>query len=350
MRDVAFGRLRMAQSVTAMRKLFCSLLFAAMRGVAAEVSFDHGPVFTFVEENDLFVKTDRHYTQGIKLSYMHGDGFLPLGSRAVYNVLPRLGMQPEVGRVGYSIGQNIYTPADITNRTLLRDDRPYAGWLYVGAILQRRGWMFEDRLTEDDLELEVGVIGPWALAEEAQTWVHEIRGFDLPRGWKYQIKNEPGVRVKMSRALRMFAWRENGFGLDVTPRVGTSLGNIDTSVRAGTIVRLGYNLPDDFGYHTIDSLATTSGGRSKSMPARCGAYVFAGAEGRVVFYNETLDGDLFHDSHEVQREVLVGDTMVGFVVAYDWLEFGYTHTFRSPEYRGQNEHDSFGSVFVKLRF
>jgi hypothetical protein len=334
-----------------MKRLLCPvLLLFACRAIAGDVTFDHGPVFTFIEENDLVVKTDRHYTQGIKLSYFHGDDFLPLCTRSLYEALPRLGLEPEVGRLGYSIGQNIYTPADITNRMLLREDRPYAGWLYLGGVLQRRGWMFGDRLTEDDLELELGVIGPWALGEEAQTWVHEIRGFDLPRGWKYQIDNEPGVRVKLSRAVRVFEWEENGFGFDAAARAGTSLGNIDTSLRAGMVMRLGYHLPDDFGYHTIDALATTSGGRSKSKPVRWSAYVFAGAEGRLALYNETLDGDIWHDSHSVQREWLVGDTLVGFIVAFDWLEFGYTHTFRSPEYRDQNEHDSFGSVFVKARF
>jgi lipid A 3-O-deacylase len=349
----AFTTARPLNRAAKMKRLLVTLLLltAAVRGgVAAEATFDHGPVFTVLEENDLFVKTDRHYTQGIKLSYLHSDNFLPLGSRILYDSLPHLGLKPEVGRFGYSIGQNIYTPADITNRMLLRDDRPYAGWLYVGAILQRRGWMFEDRLTEDDVELELGVIGSWSLGREAQTWVHEIRNFDLPRGWKYQIKNEPGIRLKMSRAVRLFEREGNGFGFDITARVGTSLGNIDTSLRAGPVLRAGYNLPDDFGYHTIDSVATTSGGRSKSKPSRWNAYVFAAAEGRVVFYNETLDGDLFHDSHSVQREWLVGDTLIGFAVGFEWLEFGYAHTFRSPEYRGQDEHDSFGSVFLKARF
>ncbi len=330
--------------------LMTSLLLASARCLASEATFDHGPVFTFIEENDLFVKTDRHYTQGIKLSYFHGDDVLPLGSRRLYEALPQLGLTSKVGRLGYAVGQNIYTPADITNRMSMPDDRPYAGWLYVGGILQRRGWSFDERLTQDDLALELGVIGPWALGGEAQTWVHQFRSFDLPRGWKYQIKNEPGIRVKMSRAVRLFEFEQDDFGFDFTPRVGTSLGNVETSFRAGGMVRVGYHLPDDFGYHTIDSLATTSGGVSKSRRTGLSAYVFAGAEGRAVVYNETLDGDLYHDSHSVQREWFVADTLIGFAVGLDWLEIGYSHTFRSPEYRRQGQHDSYGSVFFKARF
>jgi hypothetical protein len=205
-------------------------------------------------------------------------------------------------------------------------------------------------LTEEDIALDVGVIGPWALGGEAQRWVHEIRGFTIPRGWNHQLQNEPGVRLKYSRAVRLWAYDNHGFGIDVTPRAGTSLGNVDTSLRAGGMVRIGYNLPDDFGYHTIDSLATTSGGKSRSEAIRWGAYVFGGFDGRVVFYNQTLDGTMYHEGHSVQRNWLLGDSLIGFAVSANWLEFGYAHTFRSPEFSHQSQHDSFGSVFGKIRF
>jgi hypothetical protein len=317
---------------------------------AAEPAFDHGPVLAIIEENDLFVKTDRHYTQGLKLSYFHSDGCLPLCSRWISDSLPQIAFENKVSRVGYSLGQNIYTPADITNRFLQPNDRPYAGWLYVGGILQRRGWSLGHRLTEEDFEFELGVIGPWALAGEAQTWVHELRGFDTPKGWRHQAANEPGVRLKYSRAVRLFEWEHSRIGLDFTPRAGLSLGNVDTSTRASAMIRLGYNLPDDFGHHVIDSLATTSGGISKSRPVRWGVYGFVAVEGRCVFYNQMLDGGMYHDGHSVQREWFVGDAIAGFVVQAGHFEFGYANTWRSPEFRPQTEHDSFGSVFVKARF
>jgi hypothetical protein len=329
--------------------LFLAVCSAA-RVSAAEPTFDHGPVLTVIEENDLVVKTDRHYTQGIKVSYFHGDGTMPFGSDWLYDHLPTLGLDPKAGRLGYAVGQNIYTPANILTKAIQRDDRPYAGWLYVSAILQRRGWSLGDKLTEEDLALDLGVIGPWALSGEAQEWVHEIRGFKTPKGWDNQIQNEPGIRLKYSRAARVWQYDNDGFAADFTPRAGVSLGNIDTSARAGGTIRVGYNLPDDFGYHTIDSLATTSGGKSRSHAVRWGAYVFGGVEGRVVFFNETLDGGMYHTGHSVQRNWLVGDATIGFAIGANWLEFGYAHTFRSPEFRIATEHDSFGSIFAKARF
>ncbi len=155
-----------------------------------------GAVFTVIEENDLVVDTDRHYTQGIKLSYLHEDGYLPLGSGWLNDALPKPGLVPEAAKFGYSIGQNIYTPGNINTQQLLANDRPYAGWLYLGFILQRRGKSFGDHPTLEDIELELGVVGPASLADRAQTWVHEIRGSGKPLGWEHQLKNEPGLRLK----------------------------------------------------------------------------------------------------------------------------------------------------------
>jgi hypothetical protein len=230
------------------------------------------------------------------------------------------------------------------------DDRPYAGWLYVGAVLQRRGWSLGRRLTQEDFAIDAGVIGPWGLGEEAQTWVHEIRAFTLPQGWKHQLKNEPGLQLKYSRAVRLLEWQSDALAIDFTPRTGISLGNFETSLRAGGTVRLGINLPDEFGYHTIDSIGTPSGGLSRTNRVNWSAYVFAAAEGRAVFYDQTLDGSLFHKSHSVDKEWLVGDAFLGFAVAWKHCEVGYAHTFRSPEFRHQTEHDSFGAVFGRWHF
>ena len=100
---------------------------------------NQGPVFTVLEENDLVVRTDRHYTQGIKLAYFQADGDLPWGAKQFYGWLPDWGFTEHVGKFGYAVGQNMFTPADISTPELLPDDRPYAGWLYAGFILHRRG-------------------------------------------------------------------------------------------------------------------------------------------------------------------------------------------------------------------
>src|SRR4051794_30240418 len=93
--------------------------FFAFSPLLKAQTYDHGSIFSVVEENDLVVNTDRHYTQGIKLSYLHADSFLPGWSSNLYDCLPDIGFTKKVGKFGYEIGQNIFTPSDLNETELL---------------------------------------------------------------------------------------------------------------------------------------------------------------------------------------------------------------------------------------
>lgn len=317
----------------------------ALHAIAQAVQ---GPVFTFIEENDLVVDADRHYTQGIRLSYLHSDNVFPFGVTNVYSALPQISFQNEIGKFGYAIGQNIYTPGDVDTPERLPHDRPYAGWLYFGLVLQRRGVSCADHPTQEDFELDLGVIGPWALAKETQVWVHE----NSPRGWHHQLGNEPGLRLRYQRSVRFRGFTLDSFQGEALPHAGFSLGNVETSARLGATLRVGFHLPDDYGLQTIDSLATAGSGRRQDglSPSRWSVYAFSGAEARVVAYNVFLDGNLFHQSGSVDKEIFVADFKAGLAVAYRALEIGYTQVWRTHEFRTQEEQDLFGAVFLRWRF
>jgi hypothetical protein len=313
----------------------------------------HGPIFVVQEENDLVVRTDRHYTQGIRVSYVHSEGRLPPWLGAPFRVLPDIGGEDEPERVGFSIGQSIFTPGDISVAELLPHDRPYAGWLYGGLILQRRGALSRRWSGQESLEFHVGVVGPESLAEEAQTWIHEIRHFDLPQGWDNQLETEPGLAVRYQRSWRYATPRSapEGLGLDVIPYFGSSLGNVDTSLRAGGTFRFGLNVPDDFGVQTIHSLSSPSGGWPEgSVRKGWGYYLFARAEGSWVLYTTFLDGNLWHDSHSVEKEPLTGEFQGGIVAVSRWIEVGLTYVYRTPEFRRQELDAGFGSLSAKVKF
>ena len=55
---------------------------------------------------------------------------------------PNLGLKFEAPRLGYALGQNIYTPNNLRASGMITYDRPYAGYIYFGALLQRRGRSF----------------------------------------------------------------------------------------------------------------------------------------------------------------------------------------------------------------
>lgn len=141
------------------------------------------------------------------------------------------------------------------------------------------------------------------------------------------------------------------FDLQFIPDAGFSLGNVDTSLRVGGMVRAGFFLPDDYGIQNIDSLVTAAGGWSPTQTGSCwGAYAFAASEGKYVVHNVFLDGNLFYNSYSVDKKNLGGDFKAGFVFVLNRVELGYTYVFRTPEFHGQTMSDEFGSVFLKVKF
>ena len=92
--------------------------------------------FSFQLENDLFSGTDRHYTNGIRLSWLSPDGDTVDSLELVRDTLETFALdatgrdsENNQIRFGLSLGQDMYTPEDRASRNLIIDDRPYAAWL-----------------------------------------------------------------------------------------------------------------------------------------------------------------------------------------------------------------------------
>lgn len=317
-------------------------LILAWAGPAHSAEPDHG-TFSFVLENDLFAGFDRDYTNGIRLSWTSGVDEVPVWALRAARVLP---MFPDAGtvRASYVVGQSIYTPSDITRENPPGDDRPYAGWLY-GAI----GLMAETGTRLDQLQVQLGVVGPYAFAEETQTLVHEIVGSDKPQGWDHQIHNEPGIVITYERSWRaLAAASEGGLGFDATPHIGGALGNVLTYGNLGATLRVGYNMPNDYGPPRIEPSLPGSGYFERQD--EFGWYLFAGFDGRAVARNIFLDGNSFEDSRSVDKNIFVGDLQVGIAFALGSTRIAYTHVFRTPEFDGQNNADKFGALGVSVQF
>ncbi|HEY1170682.1 MAG TPA: lipid A deacylase LpxR family protein [Verrucomicrobiae bacterium] len=349
-----------------MRFIRTGILSAALFAFAAHTqagdnfdrNYDQGPSFTIIEENDLFFDSDRHYTQGIRLSYLTGDKRIAENAEDE-DFLERSGsgtlawgFDPKSYRIGYEIGQSMFTPRDISIPGSQPDDRPYAGWLYFGLNFQRRGETTRGETpTMENVSLLLGVVGPWSLAKEAQIWVHEVRGFGLPEGWHHQLKNEPAIALRYQRFWLYRFGPRYGPTADFIPDVGFSAGNPLTAAQLGATVRLGWNLPDDFGIQQVDSLSIVAGGPSPTRKSHFGFYVYGGAAGRAVAHNTFIDGNMFRSTPGgVKREPFVADLRLGAVMSTKYLEVGVSGVWRSDEYRLQQERDVFGSVYLRAKW
>lgn len=297
-------------------------------------------------ENDRFSDTDRHYTHGTRLSWVSAKDDIPRWAERLMGwVTPHLpGKDKSEHRIGYVLGQDIFTPENIARAGLIIDDRPYAGWLYGGLSLHA-----ETPTQLDTVELDIGLVGPQSFADETQTLVHEIIDVQQPNGWDNQLKNEPGLVVAFDRRWRLSALRRKAiFEFDLIPSVGGSLGNVRTHASVGGTVRMGQALPSDFGpAHIRPSL---SGLAAFDAPQPFGWYIFGGAEARFVLWNIFLDGNTFTESHDVSKKPVVGDFQVGAALTFRRARLTYTYVLRTREFDHQTKPDRFASISLSVNF
>jgi hypothetical protein len=299
--------------------------------------------FTMLVENDIFAGSDRHYTHGTRFMYLSRQDNVPDFAHWFARNLPLINPAGRK-RIGWSVGQNIYTPDDIGTAALVPDDRPYAGWIY-GTM----GLVSETRKRLDSVELSLGLIGPASQASGVQEWGHDTFGFREPKGWDNQLNNEPTLNLTMERAWRnQWPFSVAGLGVDITPHVGAALGNVLIHGAGGATLRFGTDLANDFGPPRIRP--SLPGSAHFTPRGRTSWYVFAGAEARAVGRNIFLDGNTFTDSHSVDKKHLVGEAQVGFAILFPRFRITYTHVIRTKEFRGQAEGDRFGAISITARF
>jgi hypothetical protein len=311
--------------------------------------------FTFYFENDFFGGTDRHYTNGFKLTWIYSD----LASwerdgwrKKLLQAIP-FANRPEAQRnFGFAIGQNIYTPQDQDAFVPDPTDRPYAGWSYLELC-----FLSKTEHIADTVSLQIGMVGRHSYAQDIQQVVHEWLNDSRPNGWDHQLHDELGVNVVFERKWRLYGRAFNGtLGVDLVPHAGISLGNVQMYANAGGALRLGFNLPSDFGVQLIrpggggntvidDFDPRIAVGRDWSF------FVFGAVEGRAMARDIFLDGNTFKDSPSVEKKSLVADLSygVGFIAGRWQLTF--TQVYRTREFEAQrHDFNDFGSVTLSYAF
>jgi lipid A 3-O-deacylase len=323
--------------------VFAGLLMLAS-GPAAAADRPRVGTLGIVFENDLFYNTDRHYTNGVRVSWLSGPATTPVWALRLARRSP-LFSRADTFRTNFAVGQNMYTPRDIRVDDPPADARPYAGWTYgTVGLIGATGRRF------DLFELTLGMIGPASLAEHTQIFMHKITDSDEPRGWGTQLKNEPGAVLSYQSAWRGAASRtlRSRLGFELSPHLGGALGNVHTYANVGVMLRFGMHLPIDYGPPKIQPNLP---GSEFFVPSGVfGWYLFAGVEGRAVARNIFLDGNTFSDSRSVKKKPLVGDLQFGVAVTWRRVRLAYIHVLRSEEFEGQEGHDDFGSISLSASF
>lgn len=306
--------------------------------------------FNIQWENDAFSlgSSDAHYTNGLRFSYLTGEDKVWSCVAAAARAAP---FYPSGGRLraSYALGQSIFTPEDISRTDPILDDRPYAAWLYAAV-----GLVADNDQILDILELSLGVVGPVAQGEEVQKWIHRVIDSPEPMGWANQLQNEFAIQLTYERKWRSLhlldslpLFRRLKLEWDLTPHFGAALGNVFIYGAGGASVRLGNDLPADYGPPRIRP--SLPGSEFFVPTRRLGWYIFAGLEGRAVARNLFLDGNTFKESLSVVKEPFIGDMQAGLALTFSSLRFAFTYVVRTKEFKTQRKADQFGALTLSIR-
>jgi hypothetical protein len=309
--------------------------------------------FTVYWENDFFAGTDRDYTNGVRFTLStpyRNDGTstrMPAWSDAFFDRLPFLHDPQSQRAVSLSLGQNIYTPADVHQSGAIADDRPYAGVTYLAAGFHSRK---DDQRTS--WELDAGMIGPLSFADKTQNFVHRALNTPLAHGWSHQLHNELVVDAVFESAWQAIR-RETrrGFNYDVIPHLGGSVGTALIYINTGAEARIGWNLQNDFGTCPIRAgCETNTADIAEINDGHLGVHFFIAVDGRLVVRDIYLDGNTFRDSQRVEKKPFVANIMAGFAMDYGRVKASYSYVLRTRQFTTQQHEQIFGAINISWTY
>ncbi|HEY1721519.1 MAG TPA: lipid A deacylase LpxR family protein [Magnetospirillaceae bacterium] len=340
---------------------FLTLSDLVARADDASPTVDLGGRYTVVEENDyFFYPTDHYYTQGIYFSYLtpavkDDDFTAPAFAWLDDNAFASDGKPSR--HMDWAFGQSLFTPDNLVLGNPNPKDRPYAAWAYLQGGFVQNSTPEEGRGVSrlDDLEIQLGVVGPQAFGEETQNDWHEYFMHQaVSNGWGYQLHDEPGLNIIYDRHWRYDLANTSddgkGFGIDVVPDLGGSAGNVLTYANAGVTLRLGYQLNSDYGPPRIQP-SPSGGDYFDNSVSGLGGYLFVTGEGRGMARNIFIQGNTFQSSRGVSMAPAVGDFVFGGTLFWgQWLRATVSLDNRSREFYGQPEPDRFTSLSLSANF
>lgn len=304
--------------------------------------------FTVTFENDVLFQEDGGYTNGLGVAWGYNDveslndEILPswLAYLADKTYITNGGANKRYD-IGYSIGQIMQTPIDITVSELVEEDAPYAGFL---------GWKSSliafDEHQVDEIGLIIGVVGPASGAEKSQKIIHKITDSDEPMGWDNQLENELVFRVDAKRIWRLADFSAGSTEFDIIGGAVGGIGNLRSDVGGAISLRWGQDLKNSFSSAAVIPARDPNPlGNSKN-----GWYVFANLGASYVANNIFIDGNTFKDSHSVDLIHEQATISAGAALTLNNWSFLISAVRGTDQYKTQSEFSRFGSFAVSYNF
>jgi len=270
--------------------------------------------------------TDRNYTQGLKLEIYYTK-HTPVNFSG--KLLLKISDSAD-NLYGWGLTQNLYTPNDITTKSIQYGERPYAGTLYGSHILISSDREKRQKLTTS---LSLGVIGRYSFAGQLQKWVHGLIHYQKPQGWDNQIKSDIIINYYVLYERLLFNPTPN---LEIIGGIHSNFGTLYNNAGLGVQFRGG--LFNDY-FSNYERPAFHSGISNGSFK-RFQFYFYMKIVGTAVMDDATLQGGFF--SHKSSPYVISKDSVSRFTMQYDYgfvmaknrMGVSISEKFRTAEFKG----------------
>ena len=311
--------------------------------------------FSFLFYNDTFAGTDKHFTNGMNLSWID-DSFEDVAEiksngyssfvHSVINSLPLNVMDSSKNHsAGISISQIMVTPEDISIQEPQYEDIPYAGYLAFAF------YMFEwNKESFKEFRMEFGVVGKESGAEFVQKSIHSIIGSEEPKGWDNQL----GTQVTANALFRYgeISWQKsslNTLSMDWFNHFGVQAGNFETNAFGGTMFRIGKNYIRNFNLHYPYLKEEASLLCLDDRHRGFGWSLNAGINGELLAYSYILDEGK-KEGYETDKNIVNITLYGGTDLYYGAHKLTFFYQSRSPYTKQSNSMETFGGLIYAYQF
>lgn len=237
-------------------------------------------------DNDSLVGTDREYSSGVYLklfskSEVNQNKFNRV-IRPIFNLLP---LHDESQKVwGIYLGQQIWTPTDISIADEVKNDRPYSGRLAMKVHINEYTSSYANKYS-----LMIGYVGPKSLAEQAQKTIHKFINSPEPMGWDKQINDKLiySINAEARRGItREAGWFNREVDASYVGRV--KISNFQSEIAIGGTARWGANLKESFG--SVSAIPGAFIDPSALSTSKNGYFTYLSLEARYRHNDYTIEG------------------------------------------------------------
>jgi hypothetical protein len=298
----------------------------------------------FRTENDGDFGTDRAYSYGSDLSVLfYRDNI----KEDTFSIPFIDNFKVSDNYFSFSYAQQIYTPDDIESKKLVKNDRPYAGYMYLQAGL------FQSYKKElNSLIFQIGMIGPSTKMQDVQKFVHDLIGSPTPQGWNHQLGDELTLQINYNNKRYFDISKYLNFNSAFISNYGFDLGNVSTKVYGGGLLRFGSYIPKDYGCYVMDN------GNYNNIPLNHRHYISnkfhytfnLSFQANLIARNIFLDGNSFKDSHRVDKNNVTLEGGYGITLSYKHFSFDYLRKHTTKEFKKQDYYSSYGSFIFSYNY